>query len=69
MIAALAANSWSATLFTTADGFSNWASNAQMTLNSGPSGDTDGSTINGLGNLTNPGGTGTAGARLLLFSR
>jgi hypothetical protein len=47
-------------LFTTQDDFTPWTGSGSVAA--GAAGDADLSTINGLGNLTAPGGTGTAGA-------
>jgi hypothetical protein len=56
------ASAQTVSLFTTQDDFAGWASNSSFSTAVGTAGDTDDSTINGLGNTTNPGGTGTAGA-------
>lgn len=50
------------TLFTTYDDFSAFATNAGSTVSADNSFSTDGSTVNGIGNLSNPGGTGTSGS-------
>jgi hypothetical protein len=47
-------------LFTTQDDFSSWTFAGGASV--GTAGDTDFSTVNGLGNTTTPGGAGTAGA-------
>jgi hypothetical protein len=51
-------------LWTTQNDWAQWFPNSttNLTLATGTAGDTDGSTINGQGNTTSPGGAGTAGA-------
>lgn len=49
-------------LFTTVEDFTGWTGNLGSTVTTSTSYDYDGSTVNGAGNLSNPGGTGTAGS-------
>lgn len=51
-----------AVLFTTQEDFAGFTGSAGSAAVISAAGDTDGGTTNGVGNLTNPGGTGTAGA-------
>jgi len=49
-------------LFTTTNDFSGWSGNAGSTVGSTTDFDYDGSTVNGAGNLSNPGGVGGGGS-------
>ncbi len=56
------------TLFTTANDFSLWSGNAGSTTSADSTWSADGSTVNGVGNTTAPGGSGTSGSLLIQWA-
>lgn len=56
------------TLFTTYDDFSLWTANAGNTVSADSTWSADSSTINGLGNTSSPGGSGTSGSLLITWA-
>lgn len=57
-----AVNAQNVTLFSTADDFSQWSSSGSAVASVDPTYSIDNSTINGAGNISNPGAGGTSGS-------
>jgi hypothetical protein len=66
--ALLSAHAQTITLFTTTNDFSQWSGNGGSTVSADSSWSVDTSTINGVGNTTAPGGSGTSGSMLITWA-